>query len=267
MSLWRSASNFMIVRTAEERTNLLEAGRRFGVILEALMAEVKPGVTTGELDASAEKMIRDGGDDPVFKGYTPEGANRPFPAALCISVNDEVVHGIPGARVLKEGDIVSLDLGLSHEGMIVDSAVTVPVGKTDAKSYALMDTTRMALDAAIAAARVGNRIGDISNATEEAYEGSGFSVVRILGGHGVGAQVHEEPFVANVGHPGTGEEIVDGMVLALEPIANAGRAGVHMLPDGYTFTTKDGSRSAHFEHTILIEKEGTIVVTKRPSES
>lgn len=246
---------------------MLEAGRRFGIILETLANEVRPGITTASLDVRAEELIRAGGDEPIFKGYKPEGARRPFPAALCISVNDEVVHGIPGTRVLKEGDIVSLDLGLSHKGMIVDSAVTVPVGKTDANSYKLMDTTHAALDAAIAAARVGNRIGDISHATEEAYEGSGLSVVKILGGHGVGAAVHEEPFVANVGHPGTGEEIVEGMVLALEPIANIGRAGVHVLADGYTFATKDGSRSAHFEHTILIEKEGTIVVTKRPSET
>lgn len=257
----------MVIRTAEQRADLIEAGRRFGIILETLAGEVRPGITTAELDARAEELIRAGGDDPVFKGYKPEGANRPFPAALCISVNDEVVHGIPKGRALKEGDIVSLDLGLSHNGMIVDSAVTVSVGKTDPKSYALMDTTRLALDAAIAAAHVGGRIGDISHATEEAFEGSGFSVVKILGGHGVGAEVHEEPFVANVGHPGTGPEIVPGLVLALEPIANAGRAGVHMLSDGYTFATKDGSRSAHFEHTILIEEEGTIVITKRPSEA
>lgn len=256
----------MIVRTPEERANLIEAGRRFGIILETLAGEVHPGVTTGALDARAEELIRAGGDDPIFKGYTPEGARRPYPAALCISVNDEVVHGIPGSRVLKEGDIVSLDLGLAHEGMIVDSAVTVPVGKVDAASHKLIDTAKAALDAAIQAARPGNRIGDISHATEEAFVGTGLSVVKILGGHGVGREVHEEPFVANVGHPGTGPEIVPGMVLALEPIANLGRAGVHLLPDGYTFATKDGSRSAHFEHTILIEKDETIVITKRPSE-
>ncbi len=256
----------MIIRTPEQRANLIEAGRRFGIILETLMGEVKPGVTTALLDARAEELIRAGGDDPIFKGYTPEGANRPFPAALCISVNDEVVHGIPGPRVLKEGDIVSLDLGLAHEAMVVDSAVTVPVGKTDAKSYALMDVTRAALDAAIAAARPGNRTGDISHAVEEAYEGSGFSIVKILGGHGVGEEVHEEPFIANVGHPGTGPELVSGMVLAIEPIANMGRGGVHILRDGYTFASKDGSRSAHFEHTILIEDAETIVITKRPSE-
>lgn len=257
----------MIVRTAEERAHLLEAGRRFGIILETLASEVKAGMTTAAIDARAEELIRAGGDDPVFKGYTPEGAQRPFPAALCISVNEEVVHGIPGPRILKEGDIVSLDLGLSHEGMIVDSALTIPVEKTDSKSYQLMDVTRLALEAGIAAARPGKRIGDISHAIEEAYAGSGFSIVKILGGHGVGEEVHEEPFIANIGHPGTGPELVPGMVLALEPIANAGRAGVHILPDGYTFATKDGSRSAHFEHTILIEEDETIVITKRPGES
>jgi methionyl aminopeptidase len=256
----------MIIRTAEERADMLEAGRRFGIILETLASEVRPGVSTQELDARAEELIRAGGDTPPFKGYTPEGAHHPFPAALCISVNDEVVHGIPSGRILKEGDIVSLDLGLTHNGMIVDSAVTVPVGKTDAQSYALMDVTRAALEAGMQAARPGKRIGDISHAIEQAYEGSGFSIVKILGGHGVGAEVHEEPFVANIGYPGTGPEIVAGMVLALEPIANMGRGGVHILPDGYTFATKDGSRSAHFEHTILIEEDQTIVVTKRPSE-
>jgi methionyl aminopeptidase len=257
----------MIIKTSEQRADLLEAGRRFGIILETLANEVRPGMTTAEVDARAEELIRAGGDEPIFKGYKPEGQRKPFPAALCISVNDEVVHGIPGTRVLKTGDIVSLDLGLSHNGMIVDSAVTVPLGKTDAASYKLMDATHAALDAGIAAARPGNRIGDISHAIEEAYKGTGFSIVRILGGHGVGEFVHEEPFVANIGHAGTGPEIVEGMVLALEPIANAGRAGVHVLSDGYTFATKDGSRSAHFEHTILIEKDATTVVTKRPSEA
>lgn len=258
----------MIIRTPEERTAMIEAGRRLGAVLEALQASVRPGVSTGELDALSEKLIRDGGDVPAFKGYSPEGARFPFPAALCISVNDEVVHGIPESdRILKEGDIVSLDLGLIHEGCIVDSAVTVAVGTTDATSYALMDTTRQALEDAIAAARPGNRVGDISFATECAFRGTKFSVVKILGGHGVGRHVHEEPFIANAGIPGTGPEIVSGMVLALEPIANSGRASVQLMPDGYTFRTRDGSRSAHFEHTILVEDDETLVITRRPNES
>lgn len=257
----------MIVRTPEERAALIEAGRRLGVILDQLASETVPGISTLHLDKRAEALILADGDTPAFKDYTPEGASRPYPGTLCISVNDEVVHGIPtDVHVLKEGDIVVLDLGLTHKGIIVDSALTVPVGKTDKTSYALIDATREALEAAIGAAKVGNRIGDISHATEAAGAGTGFSMVRTLGGHGVGREVHEEPFISNVGHPGTGPEIVPGMVLALEPIMNAGKATVHIMPDGYTFRTRDGSRSAHFEHTILAEEGETLVVTRRPSE-
>lgn len=257
----------MIIHTLEERTNLIEAGKRLGIILDELASAVRPGITTGELDALAEQRIIEGGDKTIFKGYTPDGAPYPYPSALCISVNDEVVHGIPNDRKLVEGDIVALDLGLSHNGIIVDSAHTVAVGKTDATSYALMDATRQALEDAIAAARPGNRVGDISHATEAAFKGTGFSVVKILGGHGVGKHVHEEPFIGNAGHPGTGPEIVAGMVLALEPIANAGKGQVDLADDDYTFLTRDGSRSAHFEHTILVEEGATLVVTRRPSES
>jgi methionyl aminopeptidase len=259
----------MIIQTPEERAGIIEAGRRLGVVLEEVSKIVTPGVTTAQLDELAERLIREGGDEPAFLDYTPEGAHRPYPATLCISTNDEVVHGIPNEapRRLKEGDIVALDLGLIHKGFVVDSAVTVPVGKVDKAAYALMDATREALERAIEAARPGNRVGDISYATGHAFEGTGFSVVKMLGGHGVGAAVHEEPFIANAGHPGTGPEIVAGMVLALEPIANEGKAGVTIAPDGYTYRTKDGSRSAHFEHTILVEEAGTLVVTRRPSES
>ncbi len=256
----------MVIKTIEQRENLIEAGRRLGIVLHELEKVVAPGKTTAELNELAEKLIVEGGDYPCFKNYQPEGATFPFPAGLCISVNDEVVHGIPGTRVLKESDIVSLDLGLTHNGIIVDSALTVAVGKTDKVSYDLMNATKLALEEAISVAKVGARIGDISSATEKAYKGTGFSVVKILGGHGVGEHVHEEPFVANVGYPGTGPEIVHGMVLALEPIANAGKGYVQVAQDGYTYRTRDGSRSAHFEHTILIEDSGTTVVTRRPGE-
>ncbi|MES2225626.1 MAG: type I methionyl aminopeptidase [Patescibacteria group bacterium] len=258
----------MIVRTPEERTDIIEAGRRLGAVIDEVAKAVKPGVSTLELDTLAESLIREGGDVPAFKGYTPEGVSYPYPATLCVSVNDEVVHGIPSAsRRLMEGDIVSLDLGLIHNGLVTDSATTVAVGTTDKQSYALMDATRESLEAAIRAARPGNRIGDISHATEEAFKDTGFSVVKVLGGHGVGRAVHEEPFIGNAGHPGTGPEIVSGMVLALEPIANAGKAAVHLMPDDYTFRTRDGSKSAHFEHTILIEDDETIVITRRASEA
>ena len=256
----------MIAKTQEQHEGLIEAGRRFGIILENVAAEAKVGVTTQYLDTLAEKFIRDGGDLPVLKGYKPDGATKGFPAALCISVNDEVVHGVPGDRVLKEGDIVGLDLCLSHDGYVMDSAITVAVGKISKEASELMAATQRALEDAIAAARPGARIGDISHTTEQAFEGTGFSVVKLLGGHGVGAAVHEEPFIANAGHPGTGPEIVEGMVLALEPIANAGKAGVFIAPDGWTYRTKDGSLSAHFEHTILVLKDETVVLTRRPKE-
>ncbi|HEY4489461.1 MAG TPA: type I methionyl aminopeptidase [Candidatus Paceibacterota bacterium] len=255
----------MIVKTAEEREGFIEAGKRLGEVLRIAEEAVRPGITTRELDELAERLIREGGDTSAFKGYTPDGARYPFPASLCVSVNDEVVHGIPGDRVLKEGDIVALDLGLIHKGFVVDAAVSVPVGSIDGTSRKLIDATRTALDRAIEAARPGNRIGDISYATGQAFRNTGFSVVKVLGGHGVGRSVHEEPWIANDGHPGTGPEIVPGMVLALEPIANAGKASVMIDNDGYTYRTRDGSRSAHFEHSILIEEEGTTILTQRSS--
>ena len=258
----------MIVRTPEEREGIIESGRRLGVILEVLEGMVAPGVSTQELEDAALKMILDGGDLPAFKGYTPEGAQRPFPAALCVSVNEEVVHGIPNEkpRILKTGDIVSLDFGIVHKGLITDSAVTVPVGKVSKEASALIAATEEALEAGIAAARPGARIGDISHAIESVFKRTNFSIVKVLGGHAVGHRVHEEPYISNFGHAGTGEEIKAGMVLALEPIANAGKGSVILAPDGYTYRSRDGSISSHSEHTILIEDEGTIVVTRRPGE-
>jgi methionyl aminopeptidase len=253
----------MTIANDEQKANLIEAGKRLAAVLQALKAKVAPGVTTEELDDFAEAMIRDGGDEPCFLGYTPEGAQRPYPATLCVSINDEIVHGIPNesVKVLKEGDIVGLDLGLSHQGVIVDSAITVAVGKIDAESQKLLNATENALAAGIAAARPGGHIGDIGAAIQAEIEGAGFKVVKELGGHGVGAKVHEEPFVPNFGRKGEGEELVPGMVLALEPISAADRAAVILSPDGYTYRTKDGSRSAHFEHTILIETDGARIIT------
>lgn len=256
----------MIIRTEEERVRIIEAGRRLGAVLEQCAQVVAPGVTTASLDALAERLIREGGDTPAFKGYTPDRAPRPYPATLCVSINDEIVHGIPKNRALAEGDIVSLDLGLVHQGLFVDSAVTVAVGRVDKQSMDLMAATKASLEASIAAAVVGGRVGDISHATEASYKGTGFSVVKLLGGHGVGTAVHEEPFIANAGRAGSGPKLVEGMVLALEPIANMGKAGIILDSDDFTYRTKDGSRSAHFEHTILLEKDGPLVLTRRPSE-
>lgn len=254
----------MIVKNDTERANLIEGGKRLAVVLTALRTKVAPGVTAQELDDLAEKMIRDGGDEPCFLGYTTEGANRPYPATLCVSINDEVVHGIPNesVKVLKDGDIVGLDLGLTHNGVIVDAAITVPVGEVDEITKKLLMATERALVAGIAQAKPGNHMGDISHAIQEEIEGAGFSVVRELGGHGVGERVHEEPFIPNFGRAGTGPELVEGMVLALEPISAAGRARVNLASDGYTYRTKDGSRSAHFEHTILLENGGARIITQ-----
>lgn len=253
----------MTVTNTQERDILIEAGKRLAAVLAACAEKAVPGVSTEELDDLAERLIRDGGDEPAFLGYTPEGAGRAYPATLCVSINDEIVHGIPNEspKILKQGDIVGLDLGLVHQGIIVDAAVTVPVGKVDAVSTALMRATEEALAAGIEAARVGNHVGDISYAIEKTLKNAGFAVVKPLGGHGVGDAVHEEPFIPNFGKPGEGPELTEGMVLALEPISSAGKGAVVLAPDGYTYRTKDGSRSAHFEHTILIEKSGPLIVT------
>lgn len=253
----------MIITNDTERANLIEGGKRLAAVLEALRAKVAPGVSTEELDDLAETMIVDGGDEPCFLGYTPEGAGRPYPATLCVSINDEVVHGIPNESVkhLKEGDIVGLDLGLRHGGIVVDAAITVPVGKVSDETKKLLYATEAALAAGIAAATPGNHVGDISCAIQKEIEDAGFAVIKELGGHGVGDLVHEEPFIPNYGKPGWGELLEEGMVLALEPISSAGKAAVMLAPDGYTFRTKDGSKSAHFEHTILLQKSGTRIIT------
>jgi methionyl aminopeptidase len=253
----------MIVKNEKERENLIEAGKRLARILEVLRGKIAPGVMSEALDDLAEQLIRDGGDAPAFLGYTPEGMSRPYPASLCVSINDEIVHGIPNEsqKILKEGDIVGLDFGLIHNGIVVDAATTVPVGNISEESKKLLHATENALAAGIKKAIPGNHLGDISHAIQEEIERAGFSVVKSLGGHGVGDKVHEEPFIPNYGRAGTGVILEEGMVFALEPISAAGRGTVVLTPDGYTFRTKDGSRSAHFEHTILLEKNGARIIT------
>ena len=240
---------------------LVEAGKRHAAILTILAEMVLPGVSTHTLNETAEKLIVDGGDEPAFLGYTPEGASRPYPAGLCVSVNDAIVHGIPNEHplILKEGDIVGLDLGVRHNGMITDSALTVPVGKIDAVAKKLIQATREAL-------RAGNTTGDIGEAIERVATSYGFPVVSELGGHGVGYRVHEEPFVPNFGTKGEGEPLVPGMVLALEPILSEGSSRIKLDRDGYTYRTRDGSRSAHFEHTIVITDGPARVLTRREGE-
>jgi methionyl aminopeptidase len=249
------------LKTAEDIAYLREGGRRLSRVLDALEEMVLPGITTGEIDMLAERLIREGGDIPAFKDYQPEGAEYPFPATVCISVNDEVVHGIPGERVLKEGDIVGLDIGLSHRGLIVDTARTLPVGRISPELQKLLDTTKEALKAGIRQVKAGNRIGDISATIEKYAVDHGFGLVRELGGHGVGHKVHELPFVPNYGALGTGPKIEVGMVLALEPMFNLGGDDVYVEKDGYTYVTSDHKPSAHFEHTVVVTENGPEVVT------
>ena len=233
------------------------AGGIVGTVLDILSREVRPGMRTKELDAIAAEEVERLGGKPSFKGY------RGFPANLCVSVNDEVVHGIPGERILREGDIVSLDLGAIYQGFHGDGAVTVGVGEVDLKTKELMATTEGALMAGIAAARPGARLGDISAAIQGYAEGRGYSVVREYTGHGIGRELHEEPQIPNFGVPGTGPVLKKGMALALEPMVTIGDWRTRLGGDQWTVLTADGSLSAHFEHTIAIAGGGAEVLTAR----
>jgi methionyl aminopeptidase len=254
----------MIAKTPKDIEGLRAAGALLASTLRALSALVKSGITTASLDIAAEKMIRNGGGVPAFLGYKPEGATYPFPAVLCVSINEEIVHGIPTEdRVLIDGDIVSLDLGLSLDGYFVDSAVTVPVGEVSEEDQTLLKATKEALDAAIAAAHGGVKSGDIGAAVEEVAKKYKLSVVEDLGGHAVGAAVHEQPYIANIGKKGKGDTLPEGMVIALEPMFSQGSPRIVLdEEDQWTYRTSDGSRAAHFEHTLILTKDGCEVVTR-----
>lgn len=253
-----------LVKTPEEIALLRGGGRRLALIVQEVARRVAPGISVADLDALAEKLTREGGDIPAFLGYSPRGAKRPYPASLCVSVNEEVVHGISNEdpRTLEEGDIVSLDYGIVHQGLITDHAVTIIAGKTDEKAKRLLKATEESLVAGIKAARAGAHVGDIGNAVQKVAEKYGYGIVWELGGHGVGYRVHEEPYIPNFGEPGTGPELVPGMVLAIEPMFTEGSPDVRLMPDGYTFVTKDGSRAAHFEHTIVVTTGAPEILTK-----
>ena len=239
---------------------LRESGKRLSSVLQAVAKEVRPGVTTGYLNDFVYKMITDMGDKPAFLNYQPFGAAYAYPGSICISVNDEVVHGIGGDRVLKEGDIVGLDGGVTHKGMISDSAVTVAVGKISEEDKELMRVTKEALMAGINAAVGGKYVNDISKAIAKAIPKK-YGVVKILSGHGVGYKVHEEPYVPNFDDGVKGPKLVPGLVLAIEPMVNLGTDEVYLADDGYTFITKDHKKSAHFEHTILITEGKPEILT------
>ena len=228
-----------------------------GRCLLMLSREVRPGVSTLELDRMAEAFIRDSGGEPAFKGY------RGFPASICASINEEVVHGIPSSkRFLREGDIVSLDIGVKRQGFFGDAARTLPVGEVSSTAARLLEVTERALEAGIQQARPGNRVSDISAAIEREVTKSRFKVVRALVGHGIGRDLHEEPQVPNYGRVGEGPKLKEGMVLAIEPMVNAGTAEVLTLSDQWTVVTADKSLSAHFEHTVAIGADGPVILSR-----
>lgn len=238
------------------------AGAIAAEVREELAGAVRPGVTTAELDRLAETKIRRLGGRPGFKGLYG------FPASLCISVNDEVVHGVPGSRLLAAGDLVSMDVGVVYRGFCADTAVTVAVGAVPAQAMRLIEAAQAALAGAIEACRAGNRLGDIGAAVERCASAAGFAVVRDFGGHGIGRKMHEEPWIANFGVPGTGPELIPGMTLALEPMLNAGAGAVRAADsNGWAvIVTSDGSLSAHFEHTVAVTDGPALVLTVRSPE-
>lgn len=254
----RSAGAATIKRPAEI-ARMREAGAILAGILEVLRAELRPGISTADLDTIAERMIRDAGAVPSFKGY---GSNPPFPGSICASINDEVVHGIPSPRRrLADGDLVSIDIGCILDGWHADCARTWPVGRVSPEAIELVDATRRGMEAGIAAAVPGNRIGDIGDAIESVAHEHGYGVVRPFVGHGIGQSMHEEPEVPNYGRAGTGLMIEAGMCFAIEPMFNLGGDGVFVESDGWTVRTTDGGLSAHFENTITVTEQGPQVLT------
>ena len=246
----------MIIRKSpEEIDKIADAGQILARCLTMLRGKARPGVTTLDLDQAAEKFIRSQGATPAFKGY------RGFPGSICASPNSMVVHGIPGAFKLSRGDILSIDVGVVLDGWVADAAVTVPIGQISPVARRLLDTTKAALFAAAAEVRPGNHLGDVSHAVQKRVEADGFSVVRSLVGHGIGRDMHEDPQIPNFGDPGTGVELLPGMVLAVEPMVNVGDHAIRMGSDNWSVYSQDGSLAAHFEHTVAVTEEGPRILT------
>jgi methionyl aminopeptidase len=248
----------IVCRSAAELERMREAGRLVGEVLSELAANVAPGVNTAELDELAEKRIARAGATAAFKGY------HGYPATICASINEEVIHGIPsGRRVLQEGDIISIDVGAALDGYYGDSAITLPVGQVSEEAATLLRVTEEALYKAIEQVRPGGRVSDIGHVVQKHVEAYGFSVVREFVGHGIGQRMHEEPQIPNYGEPGRGPRLAEGMVLAIEPMVNAGKPAVKVLADGWTAVTRDRRLSAHFEHTVAVTSGDPWVLTAR----
>ena len=249
------------LKSKRELDKMREAGRHVGEILARLAELAKPGATTADLDRAARAEIAARGLESSFLGYAP-GDNPPFPAVICASVNEEIVHGIPGGRRMVEGDLLKIDFGAICDGFHADAALSVEIGTVDAESHRLLETTRKSLYAGIQQMEPGKRLGDVGAAVQETVEREGFSVVRDFVGHGIGRAMHEPPQLPNFGRPGRGQRLREGMVLAIEPMVNAGTYEVCMRDDGWTAATADGRRSCHFEHTVAITEHGPEVLTR-----
>jgi len=248
----------IVYKSREEIDKMRRAGRIVAATIDAVLEKVRSGISTKALDAVAEQVIRNEGATPSFLGY------RGYPASLCASINDQIVHGIPGERIIEEGDIVSLDFGAIWEGFHGDSAVSIVVGKArSAEAEELVRVTEEALNAGIAQIKAGGHLSDVGHAVQQVAEGAGFSVVREYVGHGIGRHLHEDPQVPNFGSPGRGPTMREGLVIAVEPMVNAGGWETVLMPDKWTVVTADGSLSAHFEHTIAITEDGPEVLTAR----
>jgi methionyl aminopeptidase len=252
----------IFLKSANEIGKMRQAGRVVAEVLDEMRKRVAPGVTTAQLDEWAEAVIRKHGAIPSFKGYSPDGLRPPFPATICASVNEELVHGIPGSRVLDEGDIISIDVGAILDGYHGDAAVTLPVGKIDPDVQRLLEVTEAALYEGIGAAREGNRSGDISAAIQSFVEGRGYNVVREYTSHGIGRKMHEEPQIPNYGYPGRGVQLRKGLTVALEPMVLAGERFVRELDDHWTVVSCDGKLTAHFEHTIAVTDGEPEILTR-----
>jgi methionyl aminopeptidase len=246
----------ILLKSLQEIAKMETANRIVAEILEGIKAIIRPGVETLELDEAAEEMCRRRKVQPAFKGY------RGFPRSVCISINEEVVHGIPGRRRLKEGDLVSLDFGVKYNGYYGDAAVTVAVGQVSDQARRLMKATEASLYAGIEACRVGGWVSDISHAVQTVVESAGFNVIREFVGHGIGRSLHEDPQIPNFGPPGKGHRLQPGMTLAIEPMTSAGAWKVKILKDGWTAVTQDGSLAAHFEHSVALTENGVLVMSK-----
>ncbi|MEJ2670811.1 MAG: type I methionyl aminopeptidase [Deltaproteobacteria bacterium] len=246
----------ILLKSLQEIAKMEVANRIVAEVLEGVREKIKPGIETRELDELAEEMCRQRRVKPAFKGY------RGFPRSLCVSINEEVVHGIPGSRRLAAGDLVSLDFGVKYDGYHGDAAITVPVGEVDPKARALMEATEKSLYAGIAMVKKGNRLSDISHAVQDVVEGAGFGVVREFVGHGIGRALHEDPQIPNFGPPGRGPVLQPGITMAIEPMTSLGSWKVRILQDGWTAVTEDGSCSAHFEHTVALTENGVLILSR-----